>query len=180
MKLFFLLFGLFLGTSAYGQNLHMIEMSTSSATLGSLSSSDNGDSSDMNINLAGNYAYKISERIQLGIQGNYALFQSGSIDNELYGVNIGGIYNFDDDLTNAFFVSLYGGMAWTKLYGNGNGSFESWRGRGAIGKRFALSKINLPNVTYSPEVSFTRTELTENGSGVNTVSIRFLQFSVFF
>lgn len=182
MKVFILIAVLAVSVSASGQtsNLHMIEMSTTSATLGALSFSDDGDDSDMNINIAGNYAYRISERVQLGLQGNYAFFEGDSIDNEIFGLNVGAIYNFDDDLTNSFFVSLYGGMAWANFYGSGNGSSESWRGRGAIGKRFALSKINLPNITYSPELSFTRSEFTDNGSGVNTISIRFLQFSAFF
>ncbi|MFL5785061.1 MAG: hypothetical protein ACJ76H_10650 [Bacteriovoracaceae bacterium] len=177
---YFLLILAFVASSAFAQTNHMIEMSTTSATLGALSFTDHGSRTDKSLYFSGNYAYKISERVQLAVQGNYSHFDSNFSNTESYGLNLGAIYNLDDDFTNAPYVSLYGGMNWFHSYGHGNGSTEAWNGRAAFGKRFSLSNINLPNVTYSPEISYTRSEYTSGGYGSNTVSIRFLQFSAFF
>ncbi|MES2529230.1 MAG: hypothetical protein V4598_19240 [Bdellovibrionota bacterium] len=174
-----LLFVMTMGT-AFGQNLHMIEFSTNSAALGALTFSERSDNNyDTQGFVGGNYAYKISPRIQLGIQGLYTKY-NGSVAYESYDFMGGVILNGDDDLTKAMYASLYLGMDWTNQYGLGNTRYESIQGKLAVGKRFALSNINLPNVTYSPEISYTRTENTKSSYGNNTFTIRFLQFSVFF
>ncbi len=175
MKLVFLVALLVSMGTAYGQNLHMIEMSTDNSALGGLSFSESGGdgnskSSDTNIFIGGNYAYKISERVQLGIQGTYLKSDS---DFEAYSVLAGAIYNFDDDLTKAFYASLYTGLSWVQYQ-------ESIRAKLALGKRFALSNINLPNITYSPEISVSRSEYSKSGSYSNNVTVSFIQFSAFF
>lgn len=176
---FLVLISLFLMTGmAHGQQLHMIEMSTSSTALGAFTFTDT-PRTGTSLYFGGNYAYKISERVQLGIQGNYSRFHVNNTT-EAYNFLAGAIYNFSDDLTDAFYTSLYGGMGWARYMGDGNSSTESLTGRFALGKRFALKNINLPNVTYSPEISYTRAENTKSSYGSNSWSIRFLQFSVFF
>lgn len=159
----------------------MIEMYTTSPTLGALTFTDDGNSTDKNYYVSGGYAYKISELVQLGVQGNYSRFDS-SVNTKTYGAVVGGIFNFDSDLRNAAYISLYGGMSWrySKDASGKKNSSEAWLGRISLGKRFALSKINLPSVTYSPEISYTRSEFTKTGYGSNTISFRFLQFSAFF
>lgn len=175
-----LLFIFSLGTSAYGQQLHMIEFSTNSAALGALTFSERSDNKyDTQGYVGGNYAYKISPRIQLGVQGLYTKY-NGSIAYESYDIMGGAILNSEDDLTRACYASLYAGMDWTNQYGGSNYRGESIQGKLALGKRFALSNINLPTITYSPEVSYTRTENTKSSFGNNSFTIRFLQFSVFF
>lgn len=176
MKLIVLVFSLFVASQAFAQNLHMIEMNTTSSTLGALTFVDDGDDTDMVINLGGSYAYKISERVQLGLQGNYDR-RDGDRTNSAYDIGVGGIYNFNDDLTNTLYTSLYAGMGWAR---SGDSTDEAWRGTVALGKRFALSNINLPNVTYSPEIAYTRAERIGSSYGTNILAIRFLQFSVFF
>jgi hypothetical protein len=180
---FFAVFFLLVSFSAFAQNLHMIEMSTSTSALGAFTYSDSGPGSASSTSgyVGGNYAYKISPRVQLGVQANYSRFHSDYSTTEGYNFMVGGILNFSDDLTNAFYTSLYGGMGWNHYSGNGNNSIENLNGKVAFGKRFALTSLNLPNVTYSPEISYTRSEYTKSAAyGVNNVSIRFLQFSVFF
>ncbi len=186
MKFFvFLLFVLSLGTSAYGQQLHMIEMSTDNSALGALNFSESGGggrskSSDTNLFLGGNYAYKISERVQLGGQATYV---NSDREYESYSLLAGAIYNLSDDLTNAFYTSLYAGMSWFHVYQPNivSGKHqETITGKLAFGKRFALSNINLPNITYSPEISVTRSENTKSESYTNNITVSFIQFSAFF
>lgn len=183
MKVFFLMILLSVSASAFSQtsNLNMIEMSTTSNTLGALTFSDDGDTTDKSAYVGANYAFRFSERVQLGIQGNYSRFDSTNTS-ETYNFLLGAIYNFNDDLTNAIYASLYGGMGWNYYSSSSsrNVHTETLTGRAAIGKRFALSNINLPNVTYSPEISYTRNENTKSSYGYNSVAIRFLQFSMFF
>ncbi len=176
-----------LTTSAFGQNLHMIEMSTNNTALGALVFSESGgagraDRSNTTIYLGGNYAYKISPRVQLGVMGDY--YRSfNNTNSDAYGLMLGAIYNFEDNLTESFYVSLYGGYSWFNYYESGvvSGAHqESMKGKVAMGKRFPLTRLNLPNVTYSPEISFTRTENNRNSGWGNQYQIRFLQFSVFF
>ncbi len=187
MKAFVLFIFLIVSVSAFSQsqNLHMIEMSTNNTLLGAFNYGESGGGGsakryDSTAFLGGNYAYKISPRVQLGVQGNYLY----SDDFEAYRALVGGIYNFDDDLTNAFYTSLYAGMSWSHFYISNLTSDkhnEEAIGRLSLGKRFALSNLNLPNVTYSPEISITREQSTRgDDTHTNTVSIRFLQFSVFF
>lgn len=182
-----ILFAFSLGTKAFAQNLHMIEMSTNNTALGALVFSNSGgggqaDKSNTTIYLGGNYAYKISPRVQLGVMGDYyRSFNNSNVD--AYGLMVGGIYNFDDNLTEALYVSLYGGFAWFNYYDRNvvSGAHqESAKGKIALGKRFPLTRLNLPNVTYSPEISYSRTENNRNSGWSNQYQIRFLQFSVFF
>ncbi len=178
-----LLFVLSLGT-AYGQQLHMIEMSTNNAALGNLSYNESGrgssDSYSSSFYFAGNYAYTIAPRVQLGMRGNYSKFNSSSSDSEAYGVSVGAIYNFDDKLTEAFYASVYAGFDWYNYYGTGNSRTESKMGMISLGKRFHLGNIGMATVTYSPEISFKRSEQTDYTYHNNNYAIRFLQFSAFF
>jgi hypothetical protein len=181
MKVFVLIMMILFAVPAFSQtgNLHMIEMSTTTSTLGALTFSDDGSTTDKSGYVGANYAYRIAPRIQVGLQGNYSRFESG-VTSETYNFMVGGILNFDDDITNAFYSSLYAGMGWNHYSGRQNAHRETLSGRVALGKRFAFKSLNLPNVTYSPEISYTRDENTKSAYGVNSVSIRFLQFSIFF
>ncbi len=85
-----LLFVLSLGPSAYGQQLHMIEMSTTSSALGVLSFSDDGSSTDKSGFVGANYAYRLAPRVQVGLQGSYARFESTNTS-EIYSFKVGAI-----------------------------------------------------------------------------------------
>lgn len=185
MKSLVLIFCLLTMGTAFGQNLHMIEMSTDNSALGALNFSESGGNgrakrSDTNLFLGGNYAYKISERVQLGVQGSYS---NQDREYESYALLVGAIYNLNDDLTNAFYTSLYAGMSWFHVYQPNivSGKHqETITGKLAFGKRFALSNINLPNITYSPEISVSRSENTKSESYINNITISLIQFAAFF
>jgi hypothetical protein len=189
MKVFILAFFLLASLPAFSQsgNLHMIEMSTNNAALGSLtfseSDSSGSKSSTSSLMFSGNYAYRVTPRLQAGIEGSYARFKT-TTTYEYYDAMVGLTYNFHDDLTKAFFISAYGGFSWNHSYASNitKGKHgESLQGELTFGKRFPLTNIGLASVTYSPEISYTRSETRKTyDSHTNTLSIRFLQFAVFF
>lgn len=188
MKSLLLLFVLVLSTSASAQK-HMIEFNADSFLLGKMSfinTKNRGESSqeDKAGFLFLNYAYTIAPQIQLGVQGNYSKYKYSQGSSEGYGLLVGGIFNFSADLNKAFYTSIYMGWDWSHDYDsyNGNVYTEDFLTRLSAGKRFPLTFLNLENVTYSPEVSFTNTNATKSSykQWQQDLSFKFLQFSVLF
>lgn len=177
-------------TQAFAQK-HMVEFNAESVLLGTFSlntqknSGEHADHSTMGM-LFLNYAYTVAPQIQLGAQGTYNKANFTNNENENYELLVGAIYNLSTDLRNSIYASLYAGYSWENVKYDSN-FFDDERGeaiksRFALGKRFALTMLNLENVTYSPEVSFTNENATKRTTAQweQNISFKFLQFSVLF
>lgn len=182
--------GMGTGHSDSGGNRHMFEFNADSSLFGMLSfnrSKARGTSTDNNteLNLDLNYAYSLPmiPRLQLGGRGLYVKDVSAAGDVENWGLQIGAIYNLSDDLQNAFYGSIYGGMLWNHEYGRtGAGDDEVTVATLAVGKRFDLDRWGINHVTYTPEIALqTKNSLTRRSFDyTQDLQFRFLQFSVFF
>lgn len=175
MKFTLALVALLAASSAFAYDFkNMINLTTTASSF-SYSEGDGKNtakSTSNDFSFRADYAYAITERIQLGGQGS--LNSGNGID--AYSLSVGGIYNFDDNLANAFYTSLYAGYYW-----GGSNVAEAMRGQLSIGKRFELAKWKLTSVSYSPSVDYVRYEYTDGRDyHVDSVVVRLIQFSAFF
>ena len=190
MKLMLLIVVFVLSGSAFAQK-HMVEFNADSILLGQFAFKLTKDRADQNAEetktglLLLNYAYSVTEHLQLGARGSYSKFEGEGSKGENTGLSLGVIYNLGPDLRNAYYVSVYGGFEWSRYEDNTSPTDrgEEVFGRLSFGKRFPLTFLNLENVTYSPEVAMTSTSSTKSNSSVDwsqDLAFKFLQFSVFF
>lgn len=180
MKIMFIIFVLVLSTLAHAQN-HMVEFKADSLLIGSFTFSDSNGHRDSNHgSLVFNFARSVSEHIQVGVQGGYNRSKSSYETSESYSALVGAIYNFNTDFRDTFYASLYAGGLWTNYYsGHGNVRSEYLIPKVSFGKRIPLTRFSLENVTYTPEVSYQYMDETSSGYWTQSVSIKFLQFSLF-
>jgi hypothetical protein len=184
MKFFVLFFALF--TFSVSAQTHMVQTATNLSGLLSISDDGPGKATYFSSQyIALNYAYTIAPRFQIGGEGYFSHSEySGRFGStsESWSALVGGYYNFSDDLNEAFYASLFGGYSWNWSHTNGSGSGrgEAKVGRLGIGKRFPLTFINIANVSYSPEITYTRSDYTNFESYTNNYTFRFIQFSVLF
>ena len=124
------------------------------------------------------------EKLQLGGGLNYAKATDSSGDTEGYGFRIGAIYNFTENLTQAFYVKLLTGMDWDFVYSGGANANddEVIDTTLAFGKRFTLERFGMPHLNYTPEIALTNQNSTTGGrfEYSQAIELRFLQFAVFF
>jgi hypothetical protein len=191
MKLFLVLMFAVMSGSAFAQK-HMVEFNADSIMMGAYrfsSSKYAGENAeeDKYGYLYINYAYTILPNIQVGVRGNYAKSRFANSKSENYELQAGAIYNFNTDLARAFYVSAYGGFSWDGQYDSDyeNTHSENLIGTLAIGKRFPLTFLNLENITYSPEISFSSENSTKSQGEFKRewhqeFAIKYLQFSVLF
>jgi hypothetical protein len=185
--------GMGTGQGAGSQNdTHMIESNVDSLIRGAYSfdksKSRGADAdNDSQLNLVLNYAVKFKERWQGGVRLNYLKGTRSTGDTENYGFQVGGFYNFSDNLTEAMYVSLFTGLDWNHTYGGPSGQIrdEVWKTTLALGKRFGLARWNVAHLVYSPEIALLTANSTTGSKGSNleyqqNIQLRFLQFSLFF
>lgn len=148
-----------------------------------------------------NYAYRVSSRVQIG--ANYSnrhrefRFKSStggkhtSVEIEEQTIGAFAIYNFSEDLNDAWFAGY--GYSVIKYNEENSPEFQTAEGKGPfefddassknelfVGKRFSLRGFNVPNLTYSPQISFyMQTHAKDfkdnrigNGTGVTLQPIR--------
>jgi hypothetical protein len=198
--IFALATALFVG-SAFAQQpnnpKHMFEFNVDSVLQGFFSidsSKSRGQKSDndtqLNLNL--NYAYSLpqAERIQLGGRVNYnKATDPGRGDYEDYGLEVGGIYNFNPtmqevNLMQSWYASLYLGLGWANNYsGVAPRKDEILTTTLAVGKRIPLNEyIGVDHFVYTPEIALESTNSTTGGAleYSQNLQFRFLQFAVFF
>ncbi len=176
--------------TATGGDQHMIESNVDSLIRGAYSfdkSKTRGSSADNDsqLDLVLNYAMKIKDNWQAGVRLNYKKDTDSSGDTEDYGFKVGAYYNFDDNLMESMYLSLFTGLEWSKFYGSGTADDEVWKTTLAFGKRFGLARWNVAHLTYSPEIALVTANSTTGSKGSNleysqSVQLRFLQFSLFF
>lgn len=142
-----------------------------------------------------NYAYRVSSRVQIG--ANYSnrhrefRFKSNtgkhsSVEIEEQSVGAFAIYNFSEDIRDSWYAGY--GYSVIKYNEENSEEFQSAEGKGPfefddasskneifIGKRFSLRGFNVPNLTFSPQISFyMQTHAKDfkdnrigNGTGIN-------------
>jgi hypothetical protein len=188
MKTLLAIVVLALSVNAFAQK-HMVEFNNDSLALGSLSFNSTkfrgeDSSEEKSFRLSGNYAYSLTDHIQVGTQLGYEKNKFDGGSSEFYKMLLGATYNLSNDFRNSYYASVYAGWEWDQNHNSGetNTHNEDFITRVSVGKRFPLSMLNLENVTYSPEVSFTSTNPTKktNTEWNQDLSFKFLQFSVFF
>lgn len=170
---------------------HMFEFNADSVLQGILSfdkSKTRGKASDndMQLDLDLNYAWALTNhpRIQIGSRVKYEKgTEAGRGDLEDYGLEVGAIWNWVQDLKNSPYASLYLGYNWANTYGQAVGRKDEVRTATlALGKRFGMERWGINHLTYTPEIAFESSDST-TGSNLEwsqNVQLRFLQFSVFF
>lgn len=178
------------GASGGGSDLNMIESNVESLIRGAYSfdkSKTRGKTSDNDsqLDLVLNYARKIGNRWQIGTRLNYLKDTDTSGDTERYGFQVGGFFNFSDDLMDSYYVSLFTGWEWSNYYGSSTPRDEVWKTTLAGGKRFTLARWDVAHLVYSPELALVSQNSTTGSKGDNleysqSIQIRFLQFSLFF
>ena len=189
MKFFFLIMtSLLIGTAYAEETRHMIEFNADSVLLAKYAfnkSKTRGRDADNDsqATLSGGYAYSLPSMpmLQIGGRGNYSK-ATVSNDVENYGLQVGVIWNLNEDLTNSYYASLYAGMQWNQTYGNAQTRDENLISTLSAGKRFSLSRWGVKHLTYTPEVSLVNQNST-TGSNIEyrqSIELRVLQFSVFF
>lgn len=188
MKKLFILCALLCTASSYAQN-HMVEFNADSALLGFFNYSKNKEKGsnarhDNTGALYLNFARAVSEHVQAGLQASYLKNDSFGSKFESYSVLVGGIYNFSSDFRESLYTSLYLGWEWdhTRYKMFRNSRDESFLTKVSLGKRFPLTRLNLENVTYSPELTLKSTNGTKSNSNTDwsqELSLKFLQFSFF-
>lgn len=176
-----------IATSAWAQQKnHMFDFNADSIVQGTLNfgktknrgtHADNG--SDLKLLL--NYAYRVAPRMQVGVRTNYVK-DSTKYNSEGWGMEVGAIWNFQEDFMNTAYASVYLGMQWDNTYGALASSDEIRKGTLAVGKRFDLKVFGLDHVTWSPEIALQALN-SSTGSALDyahSIQFRFLQFSVLF
>ncbi len=176
--------------AATGGDMYMIESNVDSLIRGAYSfdksksrgkSADNDSELDLNLN----YAMKFMDKWQGGVRLNYLKDTDSSGDREDYGFQVGAFYNFNDNLQESMYLSLFTGLEWNNFYGTGTADDEVWKTTFALGKRFGLARWNVAHLVYSPEIALLTANSTTGSKGSNleyaqSVQLRFLQFSLFF
>lgn len=124
-------------------------------------------------NFALNYAYTITDRIQLGAffkQSRYTnnvKTKSGDdadIDEMTNSFGVYGIYNFSDDLYTSYYLGfMVASINREENYGRGFTEAEEKQpfeldDKGSVyqiyfGKRFSLKRFGIQNITYSPQIA---------------------------
>lgn len=129
---------------------------------------------DLALNLGMNYAYLFSSRIQLGLffqnsHDEYKFYKrsGGSSTSEIESTNYGmfGLFNFSDELSDAFFIGL-GASKFNHEEENAH-DFTDAEGKNpfelddtgetyeiVFGKRFNLKRWKIDHLTFSPQISF--------------------------
>lgn len=123
-------------------------------------------------NFSLNYAYTITDRIQLGAfykqshyDGNLTNKNGGDSDIDIMSNSFGvySIYNFSDDLFDSYYAGImYATINSEEEYGHG---FTEAEGKAPFelddsgslyqiyfGKRFSLKRFGIHNITYSPQI----------------------------
>ncbi len=168
------------------QKNHMIDFNADSIVQGALnfgktknkgSDADNGT----DLKLLFNYAYRVAPKLQVGMRTNYVK-DSTKLNSEGWGLEVGAIWNFQEDLMNSPYASLYVGMQWDNTYGAFASSDEIRKTTLAVGKRFDLKVLGIEHVTWSPEIAFQSLNSTTSSAldYATNIQFRFLQFSVLF
>lgn len=152
-------------------------------------------------NFAINYAYRLTDRVQLGAfykQSHYdgnLTNKSGKeadIDEMSNSFGLFSIYNFSDDLFSSYYVGfLFANINAEREYGHGLTEAEGKApfeldDAGSLyqiyfGKRFSLKRFGIHNITYSPQIGlYSRTygkdfsdQGFEKGKGIIVDIIRF-------
>lgn len=165
---------------------HMIDFNADSIVQGALnvgktknrgSHADNG--TDLKLLL--NYAYKVAPKLQVGVRTNYVK-DSTKLNSEGWGMDVGAIWNFQEDMMNTAYASFYLGMQWDNTYGALASSDEIRRATLAVGKRFDMKVFGIDHVTWSPEIALQSLNSTTASAldYATNIQFRFLQFSVLF
>ncbi len=165
---------------------HMVQFGTDANTIGNLSwQSEKNRGSDSEETksyfLLANYAYSLTNHIQVGGKVAYYNYKYAWASYEEIGFAVGGYYNLDTNFRKSIYASAFIGMDWGRET-HPNSSTEVLNASVAVGKRFPLSFVGLENVTYSPEVAFVSKNPTKSSSTEWTQGLEFriVQFSVFF
>lgn len=169
------------------------------------SSSPFKDVSILHDNLSFNYAYRVSDRIQIGVfyqhqqyKGNLTNKRGGDADIKKNSSHYGlfAQYNFHDDLPKAW----YTGVMAAQINDEENVGHEFTEAEAKapfelddtgyffqlyVGKRFSLDKMGINNITYSPKVGlYARTygkDFRDQGfKGGQGVTFEFIRFDVLF
>lgn len=184
--------GMGTGQTDAGHDTHMIESNVESLIRGAYSfdkSKSRGAAADNDsqLDLVLNYAWKFKDRWQAGVRTNYLKGTRSTGDTENYGFQVGGFYNFSENLMESFYLSIFTGLQWNHTYGGPSGQVrdEVWKTTFAGGKRFTLARWNVAHLVYSPEIALVTANSTTGSKGSNleyqqNVQLRFLQFSLFF
>lgn len=169
---------------------HMFEFNTDSLVSGLFSidkSKGEGIDADRDVrtDLSFNYAYGVQKNFQTGMRFNYFNGVEGNADKENYDLSVGAIFNFEDDLLNSSYASLYFGLGSRQIFSNGghnNQRDEVQITTLALGKRTSLEKIGLKKVTWNPEVALKNENSTSNEGYdyIQSLEFRVLQFAAFF
>lgn len=190
MRLFILAVVALFSFTAFAQQ-HMVGFNADGVLFGRYAYALRKDRTEQNAketqagSLSLNYAYAIAPLLQLGTQLNYFQSEGEGFDFVSKEAMVGVILNSTEDLRNAFYVSLFGGMDWStsKLRSFPESKGEDLKGKIALGKRFSLSMFNLENLSYTPQISYSSSS-SNFGSSFNDYeqefSIDYLVFSVFF
>lgn len=140
---------------------------------------------DTELNLQLNYFYTLPalSKLQVGGSISYLKDTNWNGDVENYGAQVGGIWNFQDDFSQAWYVKGLVGLMFNHQYGSDDaGNDETYNFTAAVGKRFSLSQWGVNHVVYTPEVAYTGASSTTSADFdySTALELRFLQFSVFF
>lgn len=190
MKSLLLVLIAFLSLNAFAQK-HMVEFNADSIFLGRYAYNLSKGRSDANAEeiqsgfLFLNYAYTVASHIQVGSRFSYTTAEGQGYESDSLGLALGIIYNLSENLKDSFFVSLYGGMEWDESKFNGfeDEKDEEIKGTFAIGKRFPLTFLNLENVTYSPQISYSSESSTKSTAYTDweqELSFEYLNISILF
>ena len=170
MKFILVVATLVMSVSAFAQK-HMVNFDASeiSGVLSWTTGSNTSEQRDREITL--NYAYTLLPKLQLGTKVTY----QNDAGSEGYGLQVGGIYNLNENIRSSFYGSLFVGMLW-----NSTADYETQLATVAVGKRIPLSFINNENFVYSPEVAWTSGNFSDDLGYAQELAVKFLNFSLFF
>lgn len=159
---------------------HMVSISTSglgwSYALEEMSTKDRSafsDITDFQNNVSFNYAHRITERQQIGLFGHFGHFEytfdrkAGSESRSERETSTLGLYvlhNFSELITEAYYAGL--SVSYTNMEEEISEDFSDEEGKAPIetddlfytteavfGKRFPLTRWNIQNLVYSPQLS---------------------------
>lgn len=210
MRTFLIIAFLFLPLSLFAAEppKHMISFGSTgfsgSASYERFSTSNSSFLKDFNIlksNLSLNYAYRLSERWQLGVFLSHSDevrdFQTtngkkGKVKSFTWHYGLSGIYNFSSDFFNSYYSALTLSIFnHEEEFTHGSPYYSLEDDRQAeileltLGKRFSLKNFNISNISYSPDltvfVANSHKDFNDDGIDHSTgLIIRLLKFDILF
>lgn len=201
MKFILVLCSLLLAGNVFAQSetpKHMVMFGNSFSAGWSGSSSTADVDSDLGIddfnvtngNFKINYAYTVAPRFQLGVDFESEMSTSevkmkagGKVKSEDRSTSllIFGIYNFSDDLKNAFYFGAGLGKEWNEEEAKDSTGGTTEKSEVeydadtfflTFGKRFDLKGMGIENLTYSPGITYLHGKVNGDleDAGVNSIS----------